>query len=152
MKPVAQTSEALHSSIAHMPHEPASGTTHIVKASLGADTRRLPVVWSSDANASEVLMKISKALQCGFNLESTKDVLLKYTDEDGEMLTLVEPTVHDFLSAQHGTLRVYVERLGVSSAADAQDANTLTTTSCLQIAPERQASISSTLQALWLQC
>lgn len=83
---------------------------HLLKVTLATDMRRLRASWSPSARPDDVLTRIYSTVRCGFGLRSSTKCLLKYEDEDGDMCTLVEPTVQDFLdSARGGTLRISVE-------------------------------------------
>jgi len=101
-------------------HELAGKLEHVLKASLGDDTRRLQVVWASGAPDSGVLAAFSEAVQRGFSLKLGQPFVLKYNDCDGDMLTLVTHTVHDFLSTQHGPFKISVHILA-PPAAEFQD-------------------------------
>jgi hypothetical protein len=85
-------------------------TTHVLKAKLHDDTRRLQVVWCTSATTAEMLQAISEGVRLVFGLNSSEELVLTYKDDyDGDMLTLVETTVEDFLASQSGTLRIFVK-------------------------------------------
>jgi len=87
-----------------------SQTTHVLKAKLNDDTRRLQVVWCSNAVAEEMLQVISEGVRHVFDLKSSAALVLTYKDDcDGDMLTLAETTVEDFLASQSGPLRIFVK-------------------------------------------
>mmetsp|Transcript_9299 Transcript_9299/g.16945 ORF Transcript_9299/g.16945 Transcript_9299/m.16945 type:complete len:737 (+) Transcript_9299:35-2245(+) len=83
---------------------------HVVKASMGEDTRRLRSSWCASASPEQVLARIQDAVRSGFGLRLESECIMKYQDEDGDACSLVEPTVQDFLhSKARGTLRLSVE-------------------------------------------
>merc|ERR1712070_986539 len=80
---------------------------HVLKVTHGHDTRRLKVCWPSCALAGEVLPSIRAAIEEGFGLRGTSEgppgFFLKYRDDEGDLCTLVEETLADFLEmALHG--------------------------------------------------
>jgi hypothetical protein len=86
-----------------------SQTTHVLKAKLKDDTRRLQVTWDRNAVADDMLQGISQGVRRVFGLTPSVVFVLTYKDEcDGEMLTLAETTVEDFLASQSGPLRIFV--------------------------------------------
>mmetsp|Transcript_28736 Transcript_28736/g.46288 ORF Transcript_28736/g.46288 Transcript_28736/m.46288 type:complete len:805 (+) Transcript_28736:70-2484(+) len=86
-----------------------SQTTHVLKAKLKDDTRRVQVSWDRHAVADDMLQGISQGVRHVFGLTPSVVFVLSYKDEcDGEMLTLAETTVEDFLASQNGPLRIFV--------------------------------------------
>jgi len=86
-----------------------SQTTHVLKAKLKDDTRRVQVSWDRNAVADDMLQGILQGVRHVFGLTPSVVFVLTYKDEcDGEMLTLAETTVEDFLASQNGPLRIFV--------------------------------------------
>lgn len=85
---------------------------HVLKVSLGGDTRRLRSSWHASADPERVLVKIQETVRSGFGLLPEMELIMKYKDEDGDRCSLVEPTIPDFLDSEaRGTLRLTVEVL-----------------------------------------
>jgi len=92
---------------------------HILKVTFRRDKRRLRACWSCNDSTEEVFASIMKAVEEGFHLKMCSSnrlsYVLKYCDEDGDMCTLVERTVGDFLGTieRQSTLQLTLqEELG----------------------------------------
>jgi hypothetical protein len=90
---------------------------HVLKATMGEDTRRCQIAYSINAGVGVMLAAISDAVRCVHVLQSADTLVLHYLDHtDGEMLALVETTVQDFLRSQQGLcLRVFAKVAATAS-------------------------------------
>merc|ERR1712070_201356 len=76
----------------------APTTFHVLKVLHESDMRRLRVQWAADASSIEVLAAVQSAVEDGFSLSDAEvSYILKYRDDEGDLCTLVEGTVADFL-------------------------------------------------------
>lgn len=114
LAPLATPAAVTDADLAAFATENCSGRASILeytlKATFGQDTRRLAVMWPTDACTGTALEEIDKAVRHGFGptLEGSSFVL-KYKDNDGDLCTLVEATFKDFLSfAQDSVLKLAV--------------------------------------------
>jgi len=82
---------------------------HVLKVCMEGDTRRIRVAWPVGATPNAVLVAITAAVRHGFNLPLvTADIAVKYRDDEGDLCTLAEPTLHDFLDlSRGGPLRLF---------------------------------------------
>jgi len=115
----ANASAACSPEVSKVPHK------HLLKVTHNDDTRRLQVEWMACASAAEVLARIQQAIEDGFELPHAFAVPpaygLKYRDDEGDLCTLVEDTVADFLTmALHGSsLKVSLVKLPRNEQVDA---------------------------------
>lgn len=74
--------------------------SYVLKVTCRQDTRRLRTQWSPSTPSSEVLSIIWAAIEEGFDLQrgSLPAYTLRYPDDEGDLCTLAEGTVQDFLS------------------------------------------------------
>lgn len=88
---------------------------HVLKVTYKQDTRRLRADWASAAPAQEAFASIRAAIEEVFSLPIDASVssayVLKYHDDEGDLCTLVENTVTDFLETglRAKSLRIMVE-------------------------------------------
>lgn len=89
--------------------------SRIIKATFGQDTRRLRAEWTSGAPA-DVLAVLQSTIEEGFGLPkgfaTPPAYFLKYHDDEGDLCTLVNGTLGDFLdlSLRGGPLKVVLEK------------------------------------------
>jgi hypothetical protein len=90
--------------------------SRILKVAFGQDMRRLHVQWPSAAQPRDILRVVQSAIEECFGLPSGSAAppvyFLKYRDDEGDLCTLVEQTLMDFLdmSVQCASLKIFVER------------------------------------------
>jgi hypothetical protein len=75
---------------------------HILKVSCGSDTRRLRGEWDHGAPSRQILASIRAVISESFGLESNAPYVVKYCDDEGDLCTLVDDTVVDFLELHNG--------------------------------------------------
>jgi len=82
----------------------------IVKATLGDDTRRLTLELPSSASSpAEQLAAVTALVRRSFAIAESESLQLKYTDDEGDLCTLVEASVEDMVGlAQGGPWRLRV--------------------------------------------
>lgn len=98
-------------SIGHVPAE----VSKVIKVTCGKDMRRLHITWPSGAPPAVIVCAMQNAVETCFGIcvssLSPRDYLLKYTDEEGDLCTLVKETVEDFLQLSVGpTMKLTLER------------------------------------------
>lgn len=95
--------------------EPAALLFHILKVTYKNDTRRLRAQWPIGAQSPDVIANIQSTVEEGFALPFGSVVppafFLKYVDNEGDLCTLVQNTLPDFLdmALQGGTLKIILE-------------------------------------------
>lgn len=88
----------------------------ILKVTYNQDTRRLYTQWSSGAQARDILTRIQKTIEESFGLPPDSaeppSYSLKYLDDEGDLCTLVEHTLVDFLgtSVQGSSLKIVLQK------------------------------------------
>jgi len=89
------------------------GAPSTVKATLAGDTRRLrlvPPVGGAASNAA-AFAALEDTVRHGFRFADAEGLILKYTDDDGDLCTLAPSTMEDFVSLSHGNVwRLHVEK------------------------------------------
>lgn len=92
-----------------------TAVSRILKVTYGQDMRRLHVQWPSAAQSRDILGVIQNVIEDCFGLPSGSAAppvyFLKYRDDEGDLCTLVEQTLRDFLdmSIQCASWKIYVE-------------------------------------------
>lgn len=90
--------------------------SRILKVTYEQDTRRLYTQWSSGAQASNILTCIEGTIEESFGLPLDSAAppvyFLKYLDDEGDLCTLVEHTLTDFLgtSIQGSSLKIFLQK------------------------------------------
>merc|ERR1719210_190543 len=85
--------------------------SRVVKVRFGDDIRRLMPNFLPSAGPEEILTTIRSAIQSSFGLEETTaaTMVLKYTDDEGDLCTLTERTLEDLASlVPTGTLKLHM--------------------------------------------
>lgn len=94
---------------------------HTLKVEFEGDLRRFRLRLVDDDSCSCQIRAIHKAISAGFTLsEDEPPLVLKYKDDEGDLCTLVEATIEDFLAQAGGKpLRLLASRpvLGHTAAA-----------------------------------
>lgn len=89
-----------------------------LKVEFEGDLRRLRLKLPKDVSEGEKLQTIQEAIRHGFSWseEENAGVTLKYKDEEGDLCTLVEATVEDFLAQPAvGALRLLASRQALTT-------------------------------------
>jgi hypothetical protein len=102
---------------------PMEEMEYVLKVTMGGDTRRFRARWRNGDSITEKLAAIQAAVREGFATNGNAELTfgdshastairatLKYADEDGDLCTLVETTLADFLVLSRDmTVRLFVE-------------------------------------------
>jgi len=92
---------------------PSEEYPHTLKIVFMGVALRLRVAWPPNVGPVEVVAKIDAAVRDGIgrHLDQDAQLALKYTDDDGDMCSLVQETLEDCLSfARNGVLKLLVEQ------------------------------------------
>merc|ERR1712232_88908 len=95
---------------------PSEEYPHTLKIVFMGVAHRLRVAWPPNTGPEEVLAKIDAAVRdcIGRHLDQDAELALKYTDDDGDVCSLVQETLEDCLSfARNGVLKLLVEQNSV---------------------------------------
>jgi len=90
-----------------------------LKVAFNNDMRRVPTSWESDSDAATILFIVKNAVEDCFGItvcsEPPYNFVLKYKDDEGDLCSLVEETLEDFLHQGAGgkALKINVERATV---------------------------------------
>jgi len=78
----------------------------VVKVSVGDEVRRLRVDLPEGSSAASALAAIRSAVKQAFKIsdDGVDTLVLKYTDDEGDLCTLIDPTMEDFVELAAGGL------------------------------------------------
>ena len=73
-------------------------SSQIIKVSLDGDVRRLAVDFPAGTSSAAAFVAVGKAVKQSFGLGAADDLVMKYTDDEGDLCTLAELSMEDFSS------------------------------------------------------
>lgn len=118
-KALPDSQQEMQGAVASIADVPAE-VSKVIKVTCGKDMRRLHIIWPSAAPPAVIVCAIQNAVETCFGIcissHSPRDYLLKYTDEEGDLCTLVKETVEDFLQLSLGpTMKLTLEKSTLDS-------------------------------------
>jgi len=118
-----------------------ASSKQVIKVSMGDDIRRMKLELPASTTSSGALVALHKAVRESFGLSEAQErcLVLKYVDDEGDLCTLLEPSMEDFVGLANGS----VWRLQASLATPLPAATQAVNVATSQEAPRPAAPVDA---------